>query len=237
MKPLMLGVVALVLAAGLLAACQRSKAPQRDAAAAAAKPSAPAVAGPERLVLALGDSLFAGYDLRPEQAYPVRLEAALRARGINARVVNAGVSGDTTADGRARLAFSLASLPRRPDLVLLSLGGNDMLRGLPVAQTRENLDAILGELEKRKVRVVVMGMLAMPNLGKDYGASFNAVFPAVAAAHRATLVPFFLKAVIDRPDLRLEDRMHPTAKGIEAMVADTAGVVGEVLARDGAPDA
>jgi len=225
MKALVLGLLTLVLAAGLLASCQQRKAPERDAGPAAAKVAGPAVKGPERLILALGDSLFAGYGLPPEQAYPMRLEAALRAKGINARVINAGVSGDTSADGLARLGFSLGSLPRKPDLVLISLGGNDMLRGLPADQMRANLDAMLAELEKRQVRVVVMGMLAAPNLGKDYAGAFNAVFPAVTKAHGATLVPFFLEAVVDRPDLRLADRMHPTAAGVEAMVGDTVGRV------------
>lgn len=227
MKSMVLGAVLLVLATGLLAACQQRKPDARTSAQASV--SAPVVAGPERHVVALGDSLFAGYGLRPEQAYPVRLEAALRARGINARVINAGVSGDTSADGLARLAFTLANQPQRPDLVLLCLGGNDMLRGLSPEQLRANLDAILAELHKRHTKVVLMGMLAAPNMGKDYASRFNAVYPAVARAHGATLVPFFLKAVIDRPELRLPDRMHPTATGVDAIVASTVDTVNAQL--------
>ncbi len=184
-----------------------------------------AVKGPERLVVALGDSLFAGYGLRTEQAYPVRLEAALRAGGINARVINAGVSGDTTADGLARLDFTLSNLARKPDLVLLCLGGNDMLRGLPVARTRANLEAIVARLDKDHVKVVVMGMLAAPNLGPDYAAKFDAIYPALARKHHAALVPFFLQPVMARDDLRLADHMHPTTAGVEAIVAATKGVV------------
>jgi len=214
-------VVWLVLAAGVLASCQKPAAPEKREAAA----QTPAPQGPEKLVVAIGDSLFAGYGLRPEQAYPVRLQAALRARGINARVVNAGVSGDTTADGLARLAFTLGSQPRTPDLVLISLGGNDLLRGLPPEQARANLDAMLAELGRRKVPVVVMGMLAPPNMGKDYVRRFDAIYPALARAHGAGLVPFFLQAIIGKDALRLPDRVHPTAAGVDAMVGATVDTV------------
>ena len=197
----------------------------------------PAVRGPERRVVALGDSLFAGYGLRVEQAYPVRLEAALRGQGINVRVRNAGVSGDTTADGLARLDFTLGSQDagQKPDLVLLCLGGNDMLRGLPVSQTRANLDAILGRLEARHIKVVMMGMLAPPNMGPDYAKAFDAIYPALAGKHHAVLVPFFLASVIGRDDLRLADHMHPTAAGVEAIVGATkAAVAGALRAGAGA---
>ena len=216
-------------ALGLLSACG-GKAPEAPAGQASAAASAvPSVApqGPVVRIVALGDSLFAGYGLRPEQAYPVRLEAALRARGINAQVVNAGVSGDTTEDGLARLDFTLGG--GKVDLVVISLGGNDMLRGLPVARTRANMDAILTGLDKRKVPVVVMGMLAAPNMGPDYARDFNAVFPALSKAHHAALVPFFLKPIFGRADLQLPDHIHPTAPGVEAMVADTVGVVAGAL--------
>ena len=208
-------------ALGLLSACG-GKAPEAPAGQASAAASV-APQGPVVRIVALGDSLFAGYGLRAEQAYPVRLEAALRARGINAQVVNAGVSGDTTEDGLARLDFTLGA--GKVDLVVISLGGNDMLRGLPVARTRANMEAILAGLDKRKVPVVVMGMLAAPNMGPDYARDFNAVFPAVAKAHHAALVPFFLKAIYQRADLQLPDHIHPTAPGVEAMVKDTVDVV------------
>ncbi|MBN9145712.1 MULTISPECIES: arylesterase [unclassified Novosphingobium] len=212
------GMAAVLLPVLMLAGCGGDKTPTPVPSASAA--AAPAPQGPPVRIIALGDSLFAGYGLRPEQAYPVRLEAALRARGINAQVVNAGVSGDTTQDGRARLDFTLAQ-GTPPDLVVISLGGNDMLRGLPLAQTKDNLDAILAELEKRKIRTVVMGMLAAPNMGPDYAREFNGIFPAVAARHHAVLDPFFLKPIFNRADLQLPDHIHPTDKGVEAMVSAT----------------
>ena len=208
-----------------------------DSAPAPAQVAAPK--GRERRILALGDSLLAGYGLRPEQAYPPRLEAALRMRGINARVVNAGVSGDTTEDGRARLAFSLGPKGSEPELVLISLGGNDMLRGLPPAKTRENLDAILTELDARHVRAVLLGMVAAPNMGRDYAAAFNPIYADLARRHHAVLVPFFLKAVYARTDLQLPDHIHPTPEGVEAMVKATQGTVVKALPPEaqGAPKA
>lgn len=232
-----------VLGLALLAGCgsKADKVSEKDkvegqptvatsSATPASSPSqaAPQLTGPVVRITALGDSLFAGYGLRAEQAYPVRLEAALRARGINADVTNAGVSGDTTQDGRARLNFTLGQAAP-PDLVVISLGGNDMLRGLPLAQTRENLDAILAELEDRKIKVVVMGMLAAPNMGPDYAKTFNAIYPSVTGKHHAVLEPFFLKAIFNRPDLQLPDHIHPTEKGVEAMVKATVDRIANAL--------
>jgi acyl-CoA thioesterase-1 len=189
----------------------------------------PSVIGPERRILALGDSLFAGYGLRSEDAYPVRLEAALRAKGINARIVNASVSGDTTGDGLRRLKFILDSQPQPPEMVLISLGGNDVLRGLPPAQARQNLGAILTELNRRKIKPVLMGMLAPPNLGPDYRRQFDTIYPSLAREHGAALVPFFLQAVIGRPELIQADRVHPTLPGIDAIVAATRDAVAAAL--------
>src|ERR1700712_5617019 len=138
------------------------------------------IVGQERRILALGDSLFAGYGLNAGEGYPEKLERALRAKGINARISNAGVSRDTTAGGLQRLAFTLDNQARKPDLVIISLGGNDMLRGLPAAETRANLDKILGELDKRKIPALLLGMLAAPNLGKDYSSQFDAIYPDLA---------------------------------------------------------
>lgn len=186
-----------------------------------AQPPAIPVAGPEVPMLALGDSLFAGYGLRDGESYPARLEAALRSRGVNARITNAGVSGDTTAGGLQRLKFTLDSMAAKPAVAVISLGGNDMLRGLPPAQTRANLDAILTELRGQGITPVLMGMLAPPNLGADYRGQFDPIFPALAKKHDAVLVPFFLQPVIGKPGLIQPDRIHPTAQGIEAIVADT----------------
>ena len=218
-----------VLSAVLLAACNQSRAPVAPPSAAAA-PEAP-VMGPERHILALGDSLFAGYGVRFGESYPAKLELALRAHGVNARIANAGVSGDTSADGLARLAFTLNSQSQTPDLVIISLGGNDMLRGLSPGQTRANLDAIVSELAQRNIPVVLMGMLAPPNMGPEYRGKFDAIYPDLAEQHHVSLVPFFLKAVFDKPDLIQADHIHPTARGIEEIVAATTyAVEGEMVA-------
>lgn len=177
--------------------------------------------GREIAVLAIGDSLLTGYGLEEGESYPTKLEAALRARGINARIANAGVSGDTTAGGLQRLEFALDNQSRPPELVIISLGGNDMLRGLSPDQTRANLDAMLSILRERKIPVLLLGMLAAPNLGEDYAESFNPIYPVLARKHDAGLVPFFLQPLMDRPDLVQEDHIHPTAVGIEMLVADS----------------
>ena len=216
-----------LLACALLAGCgdDRDPAAEPSAMASASPPPEVPVMGREIRIVALGDSLFAGYGLRKDESYPVKLEAALRARGINARIANAGVSGDTSAGGLERLAFTLNSQQRLPDLVIISLGGNDMLRGLPPAQTLANLDAILSELGRRKIPAVLMGLLAPPNLGTAYRAQFDAIYPSLAKKYDAGLVPFFLAAVADKPDQVQQDHIHPTAAGIEEIVAATADEV------------
>ena len=220
------------LSALLLASCGQSSepAPKPSASPSAVGAAEVPVMGRERRILALGDSLFVGYGVKPGESYPAKLEASLRARGINARIANAGVSGDTTAGGLERLEFTLNSQAQVPDLVIISLGGNDMLRGLPPEQTRANLDAILTQLRSRNIKVLLMGMLAPPNLGPDFRGKFDAVYPALAEKHGASLVPFFLKAVFDKPDLIQPDHVHPTARGIEEIVAATAfAVEGELV--------
>jgi len=192
------------------------------------------VMGRERPILAFGDSLLTGYGLEDGQSYPDRLESALRANGVNARIINAGVSGDTTQAGLERLAFTLDSLEAKPDLVVISLGGNDMLRGLPPEQTRANLASMIEELKQREIRVLLLGMLAAPNLGRDYERKFNPIYPDLARKYNAELVPFFLQPVIDQPDLMQKDRIHPTALGIEEMVAATLDDIKKAL--DDKPD-
>jgi acyl-CoA thioesterase-1 len=222
------GVLAAVL---LLAGCGSADAPEAQPSQATrddAPPEIP-VMGREVHVVALGDSLFAGYGLGRGEGYPEKLEAALRSRGVNVRIANAGVSGDTTAGGLQRLKFTLDSQTASPDAVIISLGGNDMLRGLPPEQTRANLDAILAELKARKIAAVLMGMLAPPNLGADYRAQFDPIYPALAKKYGAKLVPFFLQPVIDKPDLVQQDHIHPTKQGIEAIVAATSGTVVQAL--------
>ena len=224
----------LALSTLALAACDNAPATGPTATADAsqsaldAPPQIP-VMGPERTILAFGDSLLAGYGLDDGESYPDRMEQALRARGVNARIANAGVSGDTTAAGLQRLDFTLKSQPVKPELVIISLGGNDMLRSLPPAQTRANLEGILKRLKEEKIPVVLLGMLAAPNLGRDYAAGFNPIYPQLAEKYGAVLVPFFLQPVIDKPDLLQGDHVHPTAIGIDAIVAATVDDVEDAL--------
>ncbi|MEO0032989.1 MAG: hypothetical protein RIS94_2747 [Pseudomonadota bacterium] len=210
----------------LLSACSESKTPQVLATRSASAPSAPANAP---VILAFGDSLYAGYRLNPGEGYPPRLEAALNAAGTPARVVNAGVSGDTTAAARQRLAFTLDGQPQKPALVLVGLGGNDMLRGISPAETRENLDAILAELQKRGIPAMLTGMLAAPNLGADYAKQFNPIWPQLAKKYHVPLVPFFLQPVIGKDALLLDDHIHPNAAGVDRIVAATEGPVAQAL--------
>ncbi len=152
-----------------------------------------------------------------------------KAKGINARVHNGGVTGDTTAAGKARLAFVLDNLDRKPDLVVLGLGGNDMLRGIKPEETRANMTAMMAELKKRDIDVVLTGMLAPPNLGPDYGRAFNAIFPDLAKANGAPLLPFFLGGVVTDKTLMLDDGIHPNAKGVAKVVTSLEPLVAEEL--------
>lgn len=213
-----------------LAACGQDPAPTPQDTSAAAAPDAPMpVSGPERHIFAFGDSLLAGYGLADGEGYPARLETALRARGINARMADAAVSGDTTAAALQRLAFALDSQKVKPELAIVSLGGNDMLRGLPPAEARANLGKILATFRNRQIKVLLLGMLAAPNLGKDYAENFNAIYPTLAQEYDADLVPFFLQPVLGKPDMMQDDRVHPTRLGIEQMVAATVDDVEEAL--------
>ena len=221
-------------AALLLAACADDAPPApAETEQARNEPLAEAeVAGEERRILAFGDSLFAGYGLAEDEGYPEKLEAALRARGLNARVADAGSSGDTTAGGRQRIAFVLDAMERGPDLALVELGGNDLLRGLSPAEARANLGAILAELQSRGIPAVVYGMRAPPNAGPEYQAAFDAMYPELARQYDAVLVPFFMEPLLGRPQWVQPDRIHPTAEGIDAMVAATVDAVAEALPKD-----
>lgn len=192
--------------------------------------STPALAA-DKLVVAFGDSLSAGYGLKPAESFPVQLEAALRRGGTPARVHNAGVSGDTTAQGRARLGFVLRSLKAKPDLVILQLGGNDMLRAIDPAQTEANLSAILADLKKRGIPVLLAGMLAAPNMGKAYQTRFDAVYPKLARQYGVKLYPFFLNGVTANRTLLLKDGLHPTGKGVSVVVAGILPQVKRALGR------
>ena len=172
----------------------------------------------EKLVLAFGDSLMAGYGLKPNESFPAQLQAALRARGMAVRVHNGGVSGDTSAAGKARMGWVIASLKQKPDLVILELGANDMLRGLKPAQTRANLDAMLAELKRRGVPVLLAGMRASPNMGKAYQAQFDPLYPALAKKYGVRLYPFFMAGVTPNRALLIADQLHPNAKGVAVIV-------------------
>ncbi len=187
------------------------------------------VMGPERRILAFGDSLFAGYNLAEHEGYPERLEEVLRARGVNARVIDAAVSGDTTAAGLQRLAFVLDNAQQLPDLAIVELGGNDFLRGITPDETRANLSGIVQQLSDREIPVLLMGMRAPPNLGVQFQEEFDAIYPALAAEFDTALVPFFLEAVYDRPELIQPDRIHPTAEGIDTLVQATVDEVRAAL--------
>ncbi|MFN3989127.1 MAG: arylesterase [Erythrobacter sp.] len=202
-----------------------------EAEADSALPAIP-VMGPELRIVAFGDSLFAGYGLQEGESYPARLQAALRARGINAAITNAGVSGDTTAAGRQRLAFTLDALPAKPDLFILELGGNDLLRGLSPQETRSNLAAMLDELKAREIPVLIMGMRSPPNYGSDYQAQFDAIYRDLAKQYGAALIPFWLEPIYQDQSLFLPDRIHPTAEGVERLVSGTIAAVRASLPQD-----
>jgi len=189
---------------------------------------------PEKLVIAFGDSLYAGYGLKQNESLPYDLQKALRQSGINARVTGAGVSGDTTAAGLKRFAFTLDGAKRKPDLVIIGLGGNDLLRGLDVDQTRTNIRAMLDELKKRDIDAMLTGMMAPLNMGNDYVEAFNSIYSDLAKEYDAALYPFFFDGIIgqdgaQRPGLMLPDGIHPNAKGIDVVVERLAPVVEQEL--------
>jgi acyl-CoA thioesterase-1 len=167
-------------------------------------------------LVAFGDSLTAGYDLPPDAAFPVVLEKALRRDGYDVSVVNAGVSGNTAAEGLARLDWSLQD---GADGVILELGANDMLRGLAPDHTRQVLDEIIARLKARHIEVLIAGMLATPSLGAEFQKSFNNIYPELAAKYGAPLYPFFLKGIVGHDDLVLPDGLHPNEAGVRTIVA------------------
>ncbi len=174
----------------------------------------PAAAEPMRIVV-FGDSLSSGFGLTAPQAFPARLEAALKAKGYDVRIENAGVSGDTASAGLARLEWSVRE---GTAAVILELGANDALRGVPPAVTKNALDAIVRRLKERNIEVLIAGMRAPPNLGAAYTGTFDAIFPELAKTHGVALYPFFLDGVAAEPKLNLPDGMHPTADGVAVIV-------------------
>ncbi|TRL36961.1 arylesterase [Rhizobium straminoryzae] len=166
-------------------------------------------------IVGMGDSLMAGYQLSPSQSYTAQLEGALELRGHDVAVLNAGVSGDTTSGGLSRLDWSVED---GTDGVILELGANDALRGIPPEQTESNLDAMLARLRERKIPVLLVGMMAPPNMGSDYAEKFNGIYPRLAQKYGVPLYPFFLDGVVTHKELQLSDGMHPNEKGVGVMV-------------------
>lgn len=166
-------------------------------------------------ILVFGDSLVAGYDIPLEEAFPNRLEIALRERGHQVRLVNAGVSGDTTGGGVARLGWSLGE---DIDAVILELGANDALRGLSPQQAKKNLAIMIEEIQSRGLPLLLAGMRAPPNLGRAYVEAFDSIYPALSEEYGVALYPFFLEGVALVPSLNLPDGLHPNPDGVEVMV-------------------
>ena len=184
-----------------------------------------ASAAPAR-VLMLGDSLTAGFGLPIAESLPSQLEAVLKGQGLDVVILNGGVSGDTTAGGLARLDWALAD---NPAYALLALGANDALRGLSPDKAYENLDVIITRLKAKKVKVMILGMLAPLNLGRDYRESFDAIFPKLAAKHNVPLYPFLLDGVALEPKLNQRDGIHPNADGVKIIVGRLAPLVRQFL--------
>lgn len=195
------------------------------------EPATTSVSSPTIQVLAIGDSLTAGYGLGPGEGFVDQLNAWLDGNlEADVKVVNAGVSGDTSSGGASRLAWTLAGIEGgKPDLVLLELGANDGLRGIDPTLTRENLDRMMETLSSAGIPVLIAGMMAPPNLGPDYAASFNTIYPELAAKYGAALYPFFLDGVAADPDLNQADGIHPTAEGVAIIVSKMGPVVMSLL--------
>lgn len=181
---------------------------------------------PQRTIVAFGDSYFSGYGLDPQNSFPVQFEKAMRARGHKARVINAGVPGETIADGLARLDKTLKT---KPDLIILELGANDAEQGLDPAVSKANLDIMLQRIKAAHVRVLLCGAVAPASFGEEYQASFDPIYPAMAAKHRVPLYPSILEGVSSDSNLIQDDGEHPNQKGVEVMVDRILPVVEQAL--------
>jgi acyl-CoA thioesterase-1 len=195
--------------------------------------SAPALAAADtaatrKTILVLGDSLSAGYGVDPDQAWPALLQKKIDAAGLKFKVLNAGVSGDTTADGLQRVDWLLR---RKADVLLLELGANDGLRGLPVAAARTNLQAIMDRFRQKypAIKLVIAGMKMPPNMGFEYVDAFNKIYPELAAKNHAALVPFLLEGVAGKPDLNLPDGIHPAPEGHKIVAENVWAVLRRTL--------
>jgi acyl-CoA thioesterase-1 len=191
-----------------------------------------AAPAPERpLVLAFGDSLTAGYGLDAGLGFAPQLQGMLRRHGIAAVVADGGVSGDTSEAAKARIGWTLDGLPRKPDLVIVELGANDMLRVLDPALTQANLDAIMAELKRRDIKVLVAGMRAAPNLDPGYVARFEAIYPRLARENGSAIYPFFMEGVAGQKGMIQQDGMHPTFAGVKRIVTGITPAVKAALGR------
>ena len=215
-------VIMFGLFGGVVSASAQSQIP------ALSPPSAATVAAKPIKLVAFGDSLSAGYQLAPSEAFPVVLAKALAARGHNVEVINAAVSGDTTSAGRERVAWAV---PPDADGIILELGANDALRALDPAAAKNNLEAMIQGFQAQKADILLAGMFAPRSLGDTYTQAFDRIFPDLAAKYGLVLYPFFLEKTALQPRLSLPDGLHPNAKGIEAVVADILPKVEELLVR------
>lgn len=207
-------------------ATSQAPAATTPAESAAAAPAHPGRQAQELTIVVLGDSLSAGYNIPGDKAFPAVLEQALRARGYNVKVVNAGVSGDTTTGGLERLDWSV---PDGVSGVILELGANDMLRGVDVSIPRKALDEIITRLKARNIPVMLAGMRAAPNLGGRYATQFGTIYADLAQRHQLLLYPFFLEGVAGERRLLLDDGMHPNPDGVQVMVANILPTVEKFL--------
>lgn len=184
-------------------------------------------------IVAFGDSLTAGFGLGPTQAFPARLEAALKSKGRDVRIANAGVSGDTTTGGLARLDWSI---PDGTQAVILELGANDMLRGIAPAITRKTLEEMIQRLRAKKIEILLCGMRAPPNMGGEYTAAYDVIYPELAKKYDLILYPFFLDGVVAEAKLNLKDGLHPSAAGIDVIVKNILPSVEKLIERVKAKD-
>jgi acyl-CoA thioesterase-1 len=190
--------------------------------------ASPASAQSPLHIVAFGDSLTAGYGLLGTDAYPSKLQAVLRSKGYNVTIANAGVSGDTTAQGLARVDYSV---PQGTQAVILEFGANDMLRGVSPATVKQNLEAIIQKLKARHIEVMLAGMYATRNLGRDYYTAFDKIYRELASKYGLVLMPFFLDGVVGDHSLNQPDGMHPTAKGVDIMVKKSLPSVESLIQR------
>lgn len=197
-----------------LLACQAEPSPKNQTPLSIPQ-SRPSERGDERVIVAFGDSLTAGYGVAPKEAYPALLEGEIRRAGYRYKVVNAGVSGETTAGGVERLSVILEM---SPEIIILALGTNDALRGLPLTHTKENLTKIIEAFQDKKIKVVLAGMKIPSNYGPRYSQTFQDIYPALQNRYGLTLIPFLLEGVAMHPDLNLDDGMHPNGAGYSVVV-------------------